>query len=100
MEPSLSTIVNVKKKSGSFKVFSHDWYLSSEDVSSPCIPLRLCVDSHKRSNYYHNCLAMDVPGKDGRKEEATSQQHIQLRLQTLWESLIICIATTICSISK
>lgn len=46
--------------------------------------LRLYVDSHKPSNYYYNCLAMDhLPGKDGRKEEATSQQHIQLRLQTL-----------------
>jgi hypothetical protein len=83
MEPILRTIANVKKKSGSFKVFSHGWYLLNEDVSNPCITLRLYVDSHKPSNYYYNCLAMDLPGKDGRKEEATSQQHIQLRLQTL-----------------
>lgn len=43
---------------------------------------------HKPSNYYYNCLAIDLPGKDGRKEEATSQQHIQLRLQTHFDSLL------------
>ncbi len=52
------------------------------------LPSGSMLTPHKPSNYYYNCLAIDLPGKDGRKEEPTSQQHIQLRLQTHFESLL------------
>ncbi len=92
MEPILRTIANVKKKSsGSFKVFSHDdWQLFSADVSNPYITLRLYVDSPQALQLLLQFVQQSIfqERMGGRKEEATSQQQIQLRLQTHFESLL------------